>query len=377
MRFSTLTWQLVDGWQEHGIRPERIDLVLFFAAPETLEVMDAYSALQTRFSAAHVVGCTTGGEIFKEQVSDGGLVAVAIQFEHTTVRVFARELKFAQDSEIVGRELADALRGEQLKAVLLLADGMSTNGAALVEGLREVLPDSVTITGGLAADGARFQTTQTAGDGTSQQHQVVAVGLYGDAIQVGWGSVGGWQPHGDVHRITRATQDVLYEIDGKPALQVYKDYLGERAADLPGAGLLYPLAVWNGDDEAHYTVRTIIGINESANSLIFAGTMPEGAHVRLMQAGLPDLIAGAQQAGQHAQQHESNSGIAILVSCIGRKLLMAHRSADEVKAVAHALGGGFLPIGFYSYGEIAPNAITGSCELHNQTMTVTTLSERV
>lgn len=375
MRYSATTWSLTAGWRDHGEPVANPALVLFFAGPAVLGMMEPYAVLQGKFPLAQIVGCTTGGEIFQDQVSDSGLVAMAIQYDDTSVRVAVQNLEYPQDSGQAGKELARTLLGKDLNAVIVLADGLSTDGAALVDGLRAVLPETVTITGGLAADGADFKLTRTACNGPLQPYQAVAVGLYGNAIRIGWGSIGGWKPYGEVHRITRSAYNVLYELDGKPALQIYKDYLGSRAADLPGAGLLYPLAVWTGDDEAHFTVRTITGTNESANSLTFAGTMPEGASARLMQASLTDLIGGAQQAGQHARLDVQHGGIAILVSCIGRKLLMAQRSVDEVKAVSNALGSQFMPIGFYSYGEIAPNDFNAKCELHNQTMTVTTISE--
>lgn len=368
MQYSATTWNMTDGWRDHGDPVASPALVLCFVGATALDVIEPYAVLQGKFPLANIVGCTTGGEIFRDQVSDAGLVALAIRFDATPVQVVARALEYPQDSERVGQELAQTLLDENLRAVIVLADGISTNGAALVDGLRAVLPETVTITGGLAADGANFKLTKIACNDVFQPRQAVAVGLYGDAIRVGWGSVGGWQPYGGVHQITRSAYNVLYELDGKPALQVYKDYLGKRAVDLPGAGLLYLLAIWTGDDEAHYSVRTITGMNESANSLTFAGTMPEGASARLMQANLTDLIGGAHQAGQHARMDAQQGGIALLVSCIGRRLLMAQRSAEEVNAVVKALnsqtsensqtsGGQFLPIGFYACGEIAPNDI--------------------
>jgi hypothetical protein len=83
-------------------------------------------------------------------------------------------------------------------------------------------------------------------------------------------------------------------------------------------------------------------------------------------------------AGRAAESAAAVSGpcLGLLVSCIGRKLLMGQRIAEEVEIVADVLGAGASLMGFYSYGEISPHGFTGKCELHNQTMTITTISER-
>jgi hypothetical protein len=250
------------------------------------------------------------------------------------------------------------------------------NGSDLVRGMLGSLPQGVQITGGLAGDGARFETTYIIAGETPIAGSIGAIGFYGDNIQVGYGSLGGWDPFGPQRIITRSTGNVLHELDGKPALDLYKSYLGEHAAGLPATGLLFPLSIRRkGDQET--LVRTILAVDEQAQTLTFAGDVPEGATAQLMKANFDRLVEGASGAAKASAEgiRGSKPDLAILVSCVGRKLVLKQRIEEEVEAVQEVLGDGVMT-GFYSYGEIAPTAPTANCQLHNQTMTITAISER-
>jgi hypothetical protein len=180
--------------------------------------------------------------------------------------------------------------------------------------------------------------------------------------------------------VTRSEGNVLFELDGKPALDLYERYLGDEADGLPGTALLYPLKIWQNDRPDTDLVRTVLAIDREARSMTFAGDIPQGWAAQLMRGNHERLVAGAEQAatlamaGLAAPAGDGDS-LALLVSCVGRRLLMGQRTADEVDAVQRRLGPQVRCIGFYSYGELAPRASTGVCELHNQTMTVTVLTE--
>jgi hypothetical protein len=259
----------------------------------------------------------------------------------------------------------------------VLSDGLQVNGSQLVRGLNDVLPTGVVVTGGLAGDGARFQATWNLHEGRPVQGIVGAVGFYGDAIRVGHGSKGGWDIFGPERRVTRSAANVLFELDGKPALRLYKEYLGDRAAGLPATGLLFPLALRDGVGDDKRLVRTILAVDEATQSMTFAGDIPEGSLVQLMRANFDRLIEGAEAAGQVSAASTGasrGSMLSIAISCVGRRLVLGERSEEEVEAALAALPSGTEQVGFYSYGEISPYAM-GTCDLHNQTMTLTTLSE--
>jgi hypothetical protein len=375
VNIQTRHWQ--DGaWTSSDTALAEAELVLYFGALSSLADGARFEELREFYPKARLVGCSTGGEIYSDEASDEGTVAAAVQFERdSSVRIALRGVEGNGDSESTGLALGAELGDPALRCVFVLSDGTKVNGSALIRGLRSALGDGVVITGGLAGDGARFATTLVGMDAQPAPGNVVAVGFYGEAIQVGHGSVGGWEAFGPQRVITRSRDNVLYELDGEPALALYKKYLGDDAARLPGSALHFPLSIRRSGHGEGELVRTVLSVDESAQSMTFAGDMPEGAAVQLMRGSMARLVAGAGDAAQQAKLEPERS-LAILVSCIGRKLLMGQRASDEVEEVARVLGTETAMLGFYSYGEFSPHSATGLCELHNQTMTVTTLSER-
>ena len=373
MKTVILTWSERDGWKQQA-DPSQAQLVIYFGAPLALARQDVFGQLRKTCPSAHLVGCSTGGEILGADVNDGTVVAVAVRFDSATVKVASLSIQEPSGSRAVGVALAQQFPPIGLRGVFVLADGMRTNGTALVGGLREVLDPSVLLTGGLAGDGADFKKTLVGADAPASEGMVAAIGFYGESLRLGWGSFGGWERFGPERIITRSEANILYELDGEPALDLYKRYLGDEAANLPGSALLFPLTVRRADEEKNALVRTIVGIDAEARSMTFAGDVPMGHVAQLMRGHFDELVDGASKAGEQAAQPDGDS-LALLVSCIGRKLLMGQRIGDEAEAVAEALGKRTAVLGFYSYGEIAPHPVSGRCELHNQTMTVTSLSE--
>jgi len=374
MRASQSKWTSERGWDQSPV-DNRAQLVLAFGATGTVTEGQSWSELRCRHPGAILLGCTTGGEIHGCDVLDESLSATAISFDNTEVA--AAEADVAQGSFEAGRSIGAALARPNLKALFVLSDGTKTNGSDLVRGLRDAAGPNVVLVGGLAGDGPNFGTTYVGLNGQPSTGKVAAVGFYGDKLNVGHGSAGGWDVFGPERRITKAKANVLYELDHKPALDLYKRYLGPEAAELPGSALLFPLRIYPADKPEQAIVRTVVGIDEDVRTMTFAGDMPEGHCAQLMRGNFDRLIQGAANAAEQAQGRSQGERVAILVSCIGRKLLLGQRTREEVEVVQSVLGESTHLAGFYSYGEVSPHAVTGSDELHNQTMTITTLSESV
>jgi hypothetical protein len=352
------------------------DIIFVFGNRELLETSSLTTRLRTLYPQAIFSGCSTAGEIVGESVNDNTIVLTGIQFEKTKIESSLVALKeVASDSFAAGKKLVSQLPTEGLSHVFVVSDGLHVNGTDLVNGMREVLDAHVSITGGLAADGSHFsRTVIVEPDGTVAAESVAAIGFYGDSIAIGFGSRGGWDSFGLDRLVTRSTDNILYEIDGQPALDLYKSFLGDQAKHLPSSGLLFPLSMRDSEDKAP-VVRTILGVNEEQKSLTFAGDIPQGSFVRLMKANNDRLINGAEEAAEAAlESQDSSPEFAILVSCVGRKLVLKQITEEEVECVSEVLGKPAMT-GFYSYGELAPFNRDTSCELHNQTMTVTTFRE--
>jgi hypothetical protein len=350
-------------------------LVLVFAAPSMRDRADVLGRLAADFPRSCVVGCSSAGEILGDGLRDDSVTVAVARFARTTLRAAEAAVPAPAGSRAAGERLAADLAGPGLRAMFVLSDGLAVNGSELAAGLRLGLPPGVQVTGGLAGDGTRFQSTWVLSGGIPRERLVSAVGFYGDQVRVGNGSRGGWDRFGPERTVTRSSGNVLYELDGKPALALYKEYLGRRAEGLPATGLLFPLEVSTPDGPG--LVRTILAVDEQAQSLTFAGDLPQGSSAQLMRASLDRLVDGSEHAAFRAAAAHDGAGpvLAVGISCVGRRIVLGELSEDEVEASLAALPAGSSQVGFYAYGELAPNGGAG-CELHNQTMTITTLSER-
>lgn len=377
MRLQTLLYTPDHAWTvplDPAYDSERT-LVLAFGAPQFGTDTAPLNDLARAFPRAVKLGCSTAGEILGNQVHDDSLSVAVARFDHTPLRRASAEVASPEHSHAAGRELGRQLASDGLRAVFVLSVGLHVNGGLLVEGMRSALPPTVPISGGLAGDGSRFQHTWVLDGSQPVDGHVCAVGFYGDQVRIGHGCDHGWVEFGPQRRVTRAKANVLYELDGKPALQLYKDYLGDLASGLPGTALLFPLAIWREGQDAQHLVRTILAVDEAAQSMTFAGDVPEGVIARLMRSTNDRLIDSAGQAAERASTGNSTGdALVVSISCVGRRLLLGERTDEELETVSDSAGAGHQ-VGFYSYGEIAP--MIGFCggELHNQTMTVTVISE--
>jgi hypothetical protein len=353
------------------------DLVLCFGAQSFFRGDSLQRALKAAAPNAALAGCSGAGEIVAAQVHDGTLAVTALKFDgRARARGTSTTLVGMADSFGAGVRLGAALAPAGLRHVLVWGTGVHINGSGLVEGLQATLPRGTSISGGLAGDDGAFVETFTLGDARSASDQLVAVGLYGESLAVASSSFGGWVPFGPARRVTRCSHNVLYELDGERALNIYKRYLGEYASGLPASGLLFPFELLRDDRESSGIIRTILGVDEEAGSLTLAGDCVEGGYLKLMHASTERLIDAAEKAARTlVPASRGREGLALLVSCVGRKLVMGDRVDEEVEAVASVLGAHATVAGFYSYGEIAASEFIGDCRLHNQTMTITWLSE--
>ncbi len=377
MQVAQSVWTEPGGWSDNtGTNlPKSVHVVFVFGARRLLQRPDVMASVHARYPGAVLMGCSTAGEIEGAHVRDDSVVCTAVAFEKTHLRQASVQVD-AAGSRAAGRALAEALTADDLAHVFVLSDGLMVNGSELVAGLLETLPPGVQVTGGLSADGAAFKETGVLDEGRLKAGVVAGLGFYGRALRVGYGSLGGWDPFGPDRIITRSAGNVLYELDGKSALGLYKKYLGDYAKDLPASGLLFPLLVHKSERDPGF-VRTILSVDEQQQSLTFAGDVPQGSLARLMKANFDRLIDGASGAARvtYEAMGRRPASLALLISCVGRKLVLQQRTEEEVEAVREILGEHTTLAGFYSYGEISPLTPGARCDLHNQTMTITTFNE--
>ncbi len=353
------------------------DLVLYFSDKKILIDIDVYSVIKEMFpDNTPIIGCSTSKPILMDDLFEGFMTGIALKFEKTPIRFAETKCLKHEDSEEAGKYLAQALNSDDLRHVLVISDGMHVNGTSLVNGLSADLNENVSISGGMSCDGFDFKTTLTGFNKKPVEFEIVAIGFYGDNIKIGCAAQGGWDPFGIDRVVTRSQGNILYEIDGESALDMYKEYMGEEAKGFPSSALMFPLSIRKEQNSDERIIRTFDKVNESDGSLRFSGDIPQGSIVQFMKGNFAHLIEGAAQAAKNASKNISlnKNTVAVAISCLGRQVAMGQRVSDELEAVVKALGQDVSLTGFYSHGEFCPLGNQRAI-LHNQTMTITVLSE--
>jgi hypothetical protein len=374
MKIEQRRWNPAQGWDtSEGLEPSQADLVLVFFDHPECRTSGWFDELRTLYPDAVIAGASSSGNVCGTTISDNDAVATVVSFESSKVRCVSRALAEFDNVDTLGAVLARELYNEKLKHVLILSDGVALNGSELARGFSESLGEGITITGGLAGDGTRFEETFVIANQPAQTKIVAAIGFYGESIRAKSGCFAGWEEFGPERLITRSEANVMYTIDEKPALELYKNYLGEFASDLPGSGLRFPMSV-RADTDSTPLIRTLLAIDEEAQSLTFAGDVPEGYLCRLLKTNMDLLIEHAGLAAEASKIVQENEVLVIAVSCVGRRLVLGQLCEEELEMIHETLGDKASISGFYSYGELSEKG-ESRCTLHNQTMTLVSIYE--
>lgn len=374
MQSEQIKWNEEKGWS--GINSSKSaerDLVLVFFDHPRAQSAEWFDELRLLYPNAIIAGCSTSGSISGVEISDNDAVATAITFEKSRVRCVSGSPADFESIEALGESLGKTLIEDDLRHIFILSDGLLINGSNLARGLSSVLPDGINITGGLAGDGIRFGSTYVIANQSAQTNTVCMIGFYGESIHSKSGCFAGWEEFGPERVVTRSNANVLYEIDGKPALELYKSYLGEFAQDLPGSGLRFPISIRPDHDSAPI-IRTLLAVNEEDQSLTFAGDVPQGELCRLLKTNMDLLIEHSGLAARESYVEQEGEFLVLMVSCVGRRLVLGQLCEEELEVAREALGEQAIMCGFYSYGELSAFG-ESRCSLHNQTMTLVSIYE--
>lgn len=354
-------------------------LVLLFGAPDADTYSGVFHELQNRYPTSLLAGCSSLGGIYGSEILEDGLVVCIIRFQNTRIAKTSIELHTLEDSWRAGRHIGKQLNTPDLKGLLLLTDGLNTQGTDLIRGITSCInPHEVSIVGGLSSDPMQFRDVWVLHNGVPAKNIACGIGFYGEHIVFNHARRDGFKPFGPERIITRATDRTIYEIDQRPALELYKEYLGEQHAQrLPEAALNFPLALW-AEDKQHYAVRVPITTQETDNSLEFVADVCTGYRTQLMYGNTDNLVDGAEEVARELTRNipPNTPVLALAITCAARKLIMQDDTWQELEATLDNLPPGSQQVGFYSYGELAPTESNGNCSHHNATMTLSVLYER-
>lgn len=349
-------------------------LIVAFSTSHFQEIENGFRELSKTFPNALITGCSTTGEIYQDKIFDGTLAIAIAKFEKTQIIAHYAQVESIESSYDAGVALASSFKKEGLKSLYLLSDGLGLNGSELVKGLNHVFTKDVIVTGGMASDNGQFEKTWIFVNREPKSNYASAIGFYGKHLEVDYASEGGWNRFGLERKITSCdtSTNTIYTIDNKPILELYKNYMGEHAQNLPASGLEFPFLVI--DEEDDIKIRSLLSADEERQSITVYGDIEEGDKIVFLKGSPSYIVNGAQKAAQHLSYTTTEPLLALTVSCIGRRSVLKDFVEDEIEIVSETLDDNVSQVGFYSYGEISTQA-SGKCALLNQTMTLALIWE--
>ena len=359
-------------------------LILCFFQKNYTQNQELIDQLQKKFPKAIVTGCSGAGEVVGDEILDNILVVNILKFKRAGQFEILSENILPTNSLEVGMSLGLKLSEiKNVKGAIILSDGLIMDGEVFSKGIKSKLSINIPIIGGLAGDGVDFKETSVVLDGKISTGKIVVIALK-DHLSLAVSANGGWNRFGFEHTITKSSNNIVYEIDHRPALDFYKEYLGKEAANLPASGLHFPLNILKSDDSGSGSddvVRTLLAIDEENKSLTFAGSIAQNSKVDLMKSTTKNLLASSEDNLANIKDRipEDSSKIegdlfSLIISCVGRRLALGQKSDEELGNFRELSSDKIFQSGFYSYGEMSPTN-SSKCSLHNQTLTQAILWE--
>jgi len=383
LKIDNLIWNLDKGWQFNKTEienKENVAILFIFGTAKVMKENLFFNDIRNIYPNAILVGGSSAGTIYEDEIVDEShIIASALCFKKSKVKLAIENIHDIKDSFNIGKRLVSKLSADDLKHIIVLTDSINLNGSMLVEGLNANIDSEIPISGGILGEETKtFANAYVLANKPAQTSITIAIGFYGE-IESFYGSDSGWDDFGTERVITKSTGNIVYEIDGEPALDLYKKYLGDLADKLPASGLRFPLNIWNPDNNEKPVIRTLMAVDEVKKSLTFVSDVPQGFKAKLMKTNIDGLIDGSERAIQQTEfiPTENKSAYCLAVSCIGRQLILDQLTEEELVVIDDYIGDNVELTGFYSYGEIAPfSKELKNCRFHNQTMTVTVITEK-
>lgn len=311
---------------------------------------------------APLVGCSSAGEITEESPHEEAVVVIVVASDVITFTYDVSE-RVSEGARIAGQEVAQKVQKNapgELEAFLTFPDVLTGNGADIVRGVRDELGEHFPVIGGAAGDDFLFEKTYQYADDQVISGGVTGVGLSGD-FALGVGVRHGWMPAGTPRTVTKSDGAELYELDNEPAIELYREYFGEKTEKLQEEPLAriaitYPLGI-KVPDLDEYLIRDPITVNEDG-SITCAAEIPEGSEIRIMVGNKEKAIDAAEDAAKKLmndfEAQNAEPEMVLLFNCIAREKLFGQRAQDEIDTIRNTIGDNVPIAGFYTYGEQAP-----------------------
>lgn len=352
------------------------DLVMVFAAGEFAPER-VLSGLKSRLSPrTSVVGCSSDTEVDSRGALRHSVSVLGLSLDGIEARTF--QVSSGEENESRGKAAASLLGPGEPSVIVALPDVVESNGTQFLLGLQSAIGKHVPIVGGAPSVSGETAKTYTLHNGEFAIGGAAGFALYGP-VEVASAARSGYVPIGSPKVITKIDGTAILELDGKPALDVYAEYVGPRWHENVNTTTEFPLGVVDGplgtqkqSDGLIKLVRAVFRVDKERGALILGGDLSLGATVRVLRAESNDVLRGAEEATDLALAQLGNKpDLALIFSCLSRRAVLGPRFREECRAAFSRLPEETPKCGFYTFGELSP--LAGVTMHHESTFTIALL----
>jgi serine phosphatase RsbU (regulator of sigma subunit) len=366
MKIENINYESIDELRQkldlRFIDTNKTLIQVFSGCIEKNEILDICKILKDKNSDIKFIGTTTAGEIYNGNIGKGSITISIMEFEHTS---FINKHFNNEDNFELGVDIANSLFVDNTKVMILFIEGLLNNGNDVVDGIASV-DNTIPIAGGMAGDNGAFSKTYIFDNNGVYENGAVAVSLNSKVLNVLTNYQLNWQAIGKFMTITKAKKNRLYEIDGIPASDIYRRYLGDKIGDdLPHSAIEFPLLKI--EENGLEICRTFVHKFDEDGSLLTIGNLDVGDKVRLAFGNVDLIINGANEDIRNYQYFQPEA--IFTYSCASRITFLQSDVVRELQPLND-----IAPIaGFFTYGEIYHQNNKNS--LLNISLTILGLSE--
>jgi len=333
-----------------------------FASPER-DLAATLTWAQEATPGASLIGCTTAGEITESGPSHGSTAVMLVASDDMVAfPAFAEGLKADPvglaaklTHEVPRQRKAAFARDFRHQTTIVLTDGLSGTGEKLIAELQDRAQGQAQIVGGAAGDEGKFKLTTVGTGERAATDAATALSVFG-LHRWGVGVNHGLRPTTKQMRVTRATGNVIEELDGQVPFDVYRQHAAERGVSLrPETATNYLVANELGIHFFDRIARARAPLSVGADgSLTCGASVPKGSMVSILDGDPVSMVEAARTAAEEAKENLAGRPAAgvLLFDCVCRGMILKEAFRREVESVRQVFGD--TPIaGFLTYGEIA------------------------
>jgi hypothetical protein len=366
-----------------NIHNAKVDLAIAFSSID-LSCVPLLKVISNYLAGIRILGCSGAAILSNQGIFKHGVIIMLLGFPPGTYFNTAyvkniRERSAVQAGEELGENLLHGFQGIRRDLSVIFSDGLIESSSDLISGLQERVGISFPLAGASAADNLAFKQTYIYFDQELLSNAACGI-LWGGKLNFGLGTKHGWKPLGKPRKVTKASGNIINEIDNAPAIKIYEDYLAQDVSqlkkELKRISILYPIGIHLAGEE-EFLLRNVFSI-EDDGSIVLQGNVPQNSQIRLMIGTKETCLTATHQALEEAKRglFSRPCNFVLVFDSVSRYILLGRQAGKELEIIKEVLGKDTPIIGLCTYGEQAPlRSINylGRTYFQNQTITIVTI----